>query len=97
MLDQHTAPTVVAGAPPAGDAAPAMVTRGLTKRYDGVEAVADLGVEVRRGRVTGLVGPNGAGKTTAIRMLLGLVEAVFERGMASVTSGAAAKAPLARA
>ena len=30
-------------------------------------------MEVREGRVTGLVGPNGAGKSTAFKMILGLV------------------------
>jgi len=58
-----------------GESGPAMVveTHGLTKRYDGIDAVADLDLRVRRGEVYGLLGPNGAGKTTTLRMLLGLV------------------------
>jgi ABC-2 type transport system ATP-binding protein len=52
---------------------PAIVARGLTKRYGNVTVVSDLSFEVRPGRVTGFLGPNGAGKSTTLRMLLGLV------------------------
>lgn len=52
---------------------PAIVARGLTKRFGQVTAVHDLSFEVRPGRVTGFLGPNGAGKSTTLRMLLGLV------------------------
>ena len=50
-----------------------VVTRGLTKRYGELVAVADLDLVVRAGEVYGFLGPNGAGKTTTLRMLLGLV------------------------
>ncbi|HXF74309.1 MAG TPA: ABC transporter ATP-binding protein, partial [Actinomycetota bacterium] len=53
---------------------PAIVTRGLTKRYGDLVAVDHLDLELRRGEVFGLLGPNGAGKTTTILMLLGLTE-----------------------
>ena len=46
---------------------------GLTKRFGRTVAVADLGFEVERGRITGFLGPNGAGKTTTLRALVGLV------------------------
>jgi ABC-2 type transport system ATP-binding protein len=52
---------------------PAIVARGLTKRYGRTTAVDHLSFEVRPGRVTGFLGPNGAGKSTTLRMLLGLV------------------------
>ncbi len=48
-------------------------TRGLTKRFGGVLAVDDVGLDVREGDRYGFVGPNGSGKTTTVRMLLGLV------------------------
>src|SRR5918999_4181430 len=64
-------PDAPATRPAAGS--PAIVARGLTKRFGGVTAVRDLNFEVRPGRVTGFLGPNGAGKTTTLRMLLGLV------------------------
>ena len=53
---------------------PAILTRGLTKRYGETLAVNRLSLEVARGEVFGLLGPNGAGKTTTILMLLGLSE-----------------------
>ena len=48
-------------------------THGLTKRFGRTTAVDDLSMEVRRGRVYGLLGPNGSGKTTTMGMLLGLL------------------------
>jgi ABC-2 type transport system ATP-binding protein len=51
----------------------ALVTRGLTKRYDGVNVVDRLDLAVDRGELYGFLGPNGAGKTTTIRMTLGLI------------------------
>ena len=57
------------------DADPEVVLRtvGLTKRYGRLLALADLNLEVRRGRVYGFLGPNGAGKTTTISLMLGLI------------------------
>ncbi len=52
--------------------APLLRVEGVTKRFDGVQAVCDVSFEVRRGEVFGLLGPNGAGKTTLIRMILGI-------------------------
>ena len=46
--------------------------RGLTKRYDDIDAVAGIDFEVARGEVFGLLGPNGAGKTTTVEILEGL-------------------------
>jgi ABC-2 type transport system ATP-binding protein len=57
----------------ASDDAPVLVTRGLTKRYRGTDALVDLDLEVAPGEVVGYLGPNGAGKTTTIRLLLGLI------------------------
>ncbi|MEJ2587572.1 MAG: ATP-binding cassette domain-containing protein [Deltaproteobacteria bacterium] len=44
----------------------------LTKRFENVEAVADISFSVRQGELFGFLGPNGAGKTTTINMLTGL-------------------------
>jgi ABC-2 type transport system ATP-binding protein len=57
-----------------GADAPAVETRGLTKRYGDLVAVDHLDLELGRGEIFGLLGPNGAGKTTTILMLLGLTE-----------------------
>ena len=44
---------------------------GVTKRYNGHDAVAGLDMEVPAGAVVGVVGPSGSGKTTTIRMITG--------------------------
>jgi len=54
--------------------APAIVCKGLTKKYGSMAAVSGLNLTIGRGEVFGLLGPNGAGKTTTILMLLGLTE-----------------------
>jgi ABC-2 type transport system ATP-binding protein len=57
-------------APPARD--PAVVLRGLTKRFGAVTAVDGLDLTVERGEIVAFLGPNGAGKTSTIDMVLGL-------------------------
>ena len=52
--------------------APALVCRGLVKRYPDVTAVDGLDLEVEAGECFGLLGPNGAGKTTTVEILEGL-------------------------
>lgn len=49
------------------------MTRGLSRRFGPVEALAGLDLAVRSGECVGLLGPNGAGKTTAVKLLLGLL------------------------
>ena len=45
---------------------------GLTKRFGTLDVLCGVDLEIRPGRVTGVVGPNGAGKTTLIKVILGL-------------------------
>ena len=42
---------------------------GLTKRYAGKTALADISFSVARGEIVGLLGDNGAGKSTTMRIL----------------------------
>jgi ABC-2 type transport system ATP-binding protein len=44
---------------------------GLRKVFDGLVAVDDFNIEIKKGSIYGLVGPNAAGKTTVIRMMIG--------------------------
>ncbi|HET6372935.1 MAG TPA: ATP-binding cassette domain-containing protein [Candidatus Polarisedimenticolia bacterium] len=51
----------------------ALELKGVSKSYDGHQALAPLDLTVGEGRVCGLLGPNGAGKTTTIRMITGIL------------------------
>ncbi|HET7091288.1 MAG TPA: ABC transporter ATP-binding protein [Anaerolineae bacterium] len=47
-------------------------TRGLSKTYNGTQALQSLDLKVHKNSIFGFLGPNGAGKTTTIKLLLGL-------------------------
>ncbi|MER6144273.1 ABC transporter ATP-binding protein [Streptomyces sparsogenes] len=64
---EHETSAGRAGAPPA------VLIRGLWKRYGEQVAVAGIDLELPAGRFIGLVGPNGAGKTTTLSMVTGLL------------------------
>jgi ABC-type multidrug transport system ATPase subunit len=55
------------------NAALAIQTAGLSKRYGSRNAVDGLSISVARGEIYGFLGPNGSGKSTTIKMLCGLV------------------------
>lgn len=50
----------------------AIETIDLWKRYDDIEALRGLDLQVPAGSICGFLGRNGAGKTTAIKVLLGM-------------------------
>jgi ABC-2 type transport system ATP-binding protein len=58
---------------PSAAAGPALLARGLVRRFGATVALDGLTFEVARGELYGLVGPDGAGKTTALRALSGLI------------------------
>jgi ABC-2 type transport system ATP-binding protein len=51
---------------------PVISIRGLTKTYNGVQALSSLDLKVPKNSIFGFLGPNGAGKTTTIKLILGL-------------------------
>jgi branched-chain amino acid transport system ATP-binding protein len=75
---------------------------GVGKRFGGLQALSDVGIEIRAGQVYGLIGPNGAGKTTFFNVITGLYipdSGTFELGGAPYKPAAVhevAKAGIAR-
>src|ERR1700746_860231 len=49
-------------------------TAGLTRKFGGLVAVADLNFDIREGEVLGLIGPNGAGKSTTFNLISGFIK-----------------------
>jgi branched-chain amino acid transport system ATP-binding protein len=44
---------------------------GVSRSYDGVDALVDVHLALGRQEVVGLIGPNGAGKTTLVNVITG--------------------------
>jgi ABC-type branched-subunit amino acid transport system ATPase component len=47
--------------------------RGLTKRFGGLTAVADVSFDIAKGEIVGIFGPNGSGKTTLLNLIAGVM------------------------
>jgi branched-chain amino acid transport system permease protein len=56
--------------PPASDKV-LLQCRDVAKRFGGLQALAGVTLDIRRGEILALVGPNGSGKSTLINMISG--------------------------
>jgi ABC-type sugar transport system ATPase subunit len=51
---------------------PALSLRNIHKSFNGIVAVEELSLEVKRGEIVALVGDNGAGKSTVVKIIAGM-------------------------
>ncbi|MDY0236883.1 MAG: ABC transporter ATP-binding protein [Gudongella sp.] len=47
--------------------------KGLTKKYNRTIALNNIDLDLKKGKIIGILGPNGSGKTTLIKLLTGLL------------------------
>jgi ABC-type branched-subunit amino acid transport system ATPase component/ABC-type branched-subunit amino acid transport system permease subunit len=79
FLPTATKPAIATAAPlprralPEGGA-PLLIVERLLKRFGGLEAVNQVGFEVRAGEIVGVIGPNGAGKSTVFNLITGALK-----------------------
>jgi ABC-2 type transport system ATP-binding protein len=52
--------------------------KNLNKSFKDTKAISNLNLEIKKGKITGLVGPDGAGKTTLVRIMTALLD--FDSG-----------------
>lgn len=58
---------------PEVEAEPAIIAKGLTRRFGNFTAVDHVSFTIQKGEIFGFLGSNGCGKTTTMKMLTGLL------------------------
>ena len=53
---------------------PLLSVRNLGKSFQGLQAVADVNMDLASGQVIGIIGPNGSGKSTTINLICGFLK-----------------------
>jgi branched-chain amino acid transport system ATP-binding protein len=56
---------------PSADMTPVLQASGLSRRFGGLLAVADVSLDLALGELHAVIGPNGAGKSTLVNLLTG--------------------------
>lgn len=51
---------------------PLLTANDVSKNFGGLNAIANVNIEVHPGEIVGLIGPNGAGKTTLFNLITGV-------------------------
>ena len=74
----------------------AVVTSGLSVRFNGTRILDAVDLEVTPGEWVGIIGPNGAGKTTLLRAIAGSVDFSGAISVDGVRTGALKRSAIAR-
>ncbi|MHB8449702.1 MAG: MFS transporter [Mycobacteriales bacterium] len=80
-----------AARPAAQHLGPVLSVAGVSARFGGIRALADVDLSADAGEIVGLIGPNGAGKTTLMDAVSGLVR--LESGSVRITGHDVTRAP----
>ncbi|WP_244575255.1 ABC transporter ATP-binding protein [Rhizobium sp. 11515TR] len=81
---------------PTADTIRALTVENVVKSYGGPIVLDEVGIEVERGKILGIIGPNGSGKTTLFSVISGAFAPssgkVFLAGRDVTSFGASARA-----